>query len=417
MPSTSLVASAGFLALMSTATLAADVAVPAFGHGFNVIDTSVPLDKLNRDNFYETLTPIAKAKGNLTFYSYWPPAPLVVFQQQIIPSFEKKYGVKVNFNSVEANVGLPQLDATFKEGKPAPMDAYFSSDLPADLNEIANIRLVDLLPNAADIDPKYARTYRGIAHGGAYVPFHANQTVIAYNSSMVKEGDAPKTFDDLLAYSKDHPGKVAVTSPLRGGSGSGFLIAVARQKMTAECVETFKDLAIDEARSKALVNDGPCFAPVWTYFKTLLETAQMTNGNTDTLNLMANGVASIGTAWEDLTFSYIKGKQLPDTIRVTILEGGQPGGAEGAFIPANTNNLAAALLFMDEMLAPEHQAWKLAGFASRSPKTGLDQKLIPADVQTFLLTSTMFAERQITSPNPVMSKVVRDAFAAKVLEN
>lgn len=415
MSSNSLVASAAFLALMSTAALAADVSSPAFGDTFNVTDTSVPLDKLNRDNFYETLTPLAKAKGVLTFYSYWPPAPLVVFQQQVIPSFEKKYGIKVNFNSVEANVGLPQLDATYKEGKPAPMDAYFSSDLPADLNEIANIRLVDLLPNAADIDPKYARTYRGIAHGGAYVPFHANQTVIAFNSAMVKE--APKTFDELLAYSEQNPGKVAVTSPLRGGSGSGFLTSVARQKMSAECVEKFMDLTSNEAQSKALVNDSPCFVPVWDYFKTLLKTAQITNGNTDTLNLMANGVATIGTAWEDLTFSYIKGKQLPDTIRVTILEGGQTGGAEGAFIAANTDNLAAALLFMDEMLAPEHQAWKLVGFASRSPKTGLDDGMIPADVRKFLLPTKMFAERQISSPNPVMSKVVRDAFAAKVLEN
>ena len=415
MSSTSLVASVATLALISTAALAADVASPAFGEKFNVTDTSVPLDKLTRANFYETLVPLAKAKGSLTFYSYWPPAPLVVYQQQIIPSFEKKYGIKVNFNSVETNVGLPQLDATFKEGKPSPMDAYFSSDLPANLDEIANIRLVDLLPNAADIDPKYARTYRGIAHGGAYVPFHANQTVIAYNSAMVKE--APKTFDQLLAYSEQHPGKVAVTSPLRGGSGSGFLTSLARQKMSAECVEKFMDLTSDEAQSKALVNDSPCFAPVWDYFKTLLQTAQITNGNTDTLNLMANGVATIGTAWEDLTFSYIKGKQLPETIRVTILEGGQTGGAEGAFIPANTGNLAAALLFMDEMLEPEHQAWKLIGFASRSPKTGLDDGMIPEDVRKFLLPTKLFAERQISSPNPIMSKVVRDAFAAKVLEN
>lgn len=410
----SLLISTAALALLPTFAFAQQ-ATPAFGDRFNVTDTSVDVAKLTRDNFYATLVPIAKARGPLTLYSYWPPSPLVVFQEQIIPAFEKKYGIKVKYNSVEANVGLPQIDATYKERKPSPVDAYFSSDLPADLNEIANIRLVDVLPNAADVDPKLARVYRGIEHNGAYMPFHANQTVIAYNTAFVKSGDVPTNFDGVLAYSKAHPGKVAVTSPLRGGSGSGFLTAAANTLMTAECRGKYMDLKADKAAADAFVA-GPCLTPVWSYFKELLKTAQITNGNTDTLNLMANGVAHLGTAWEDLTFSYINAHQLPDTIRVTILAGGQPGGAEGAFIPANTANLAAALLFMDEMLAPEHQAWKLAHFASRSPKTKLDAALIPAEAQKYLLPATVYANGQIASANPIMAKAVVNAFAANVLD-
>ena len=328
----------------------------------------------------------------------------------------QKYGIKVHFNSVETNIGLAQMDATYKEGKPSPMDGYFSSDLPADMNEIANIRLNDLLPNAADLDQSLAYEYRGIKHNGAYVPFHANQTVIAYNSSFVKGDDIPVTFDDMLAYSKTNPGKVAVTSPLRGGSGSGFLTAVSHKLMSKECVDQWMDLKVDEDIANKLVNESDCFAPVWAYFNELLETAQITNGNTDTLNLMANGVAYIGTAWEDLTFSYVMGNQLPDTVRVTILEGGQPGGAEGAFIPSNSAHLAASLLFMDEILAPEHQAWKLSKFASRSPKTELDTSLIPDEAQKFLVPAEIYANGRISNASPIMSRMVRDAFAANVLE-
>jgi multiple sugar transport system substrate-binding protein/putative spermidine/putrescine transport system substrate-binding protein len=402
-------------ALTLVPTLAFSQTTPAFGDRFNVTDTSVDVGKLTRDNFYATLVPIAKAHGPLTLYSYWPPAPLVVFQEKIIPAFEKKYGIKVKYNSVDTNVGLPQIDASYKEHKPAPADAYFSSDLPADLNEIANIRLVDIMPNAADVDPKLARVYRGIEHNGAYVPFHANQTVIAYNTAFVKAGDVPATFEAMLVYSKTHPGKVAITSPLRGGSGSGFLAAVANKLMTAECRAKYFDLKADKAAADAFAA-SPCLAPVWDYFRELLKTAQITNGNTDTLNLMANGVAYIGTGWEDLTFSYITARQVPDTLRVTILEGGQPGGAEGAFIPANSANLAAALLFMDEMLAPEHQAWKLANFASRSPKTKLDAALIPAEAQKYLLPTAVYANGQIFNANPIMAKAVINAFAANVLD-
>jgi multiple sugar transport system substrate-binding protein/putative spermidine/putrescine transport system substrate-binding protein len=411
-----LAASAAVIAAMTGAAHAADVTGPAFGDTFNVTDTSVDLSQLTRENFYDVLVPLAKKDGEMTFYSYWPPAPLVVFQNQIIPAFEKKYGIKVHFNSVETNVGLPQLDAAYKEGKPSPMDGYFSSDLPADLNEMANIRLTDILPNAADIDPSLAYEYRGIEHNGAYVPFHGNQTVIAFNSAFVKGDEVPQTFEDLLAYSKANPGKVAITSPLRGGSGSGFLTAVSHKLMSDDCVARWMDLSADEAAADKLVNNSECFAPVWAYFNDLLETAQITNGNTDTLNLMANGVANVGTAWEDLTFSYVMGNQLPDTVRVTILNGGQPGGAEGAFIPSNTANLAAALLFMDEILAPEHQAWKLAGFASRSPKTELDASLIPAEAQKHLVPADIYEEGRISNANPVMSRVVRDAFAANVLD-
>ena len=181
--------------------------------------------------------------------------------------------------------------------------------------------------------------------------------------------------------------------------------------MSAECVGKFMDLTSDEAQSKALVNDSPCFAPVWDYFKTLLQTAQITNGNTDTLNLMANGVATIGTAWGRPDLLLHQGESSCRRRSASrSWKAVRPAAPRARSFQPTTDNLAAALLFMDEMLAPEHQAWKLIGFASRSPKTGLDDGMIPDDVRKFLLPAKMFAERQISSPNPIMSKVVRGRF-------
>ncbi len=404
---------ASIIALAATSALAGDPSTPAFGDSFNVTDKSVDFSKLTRENFYDVLVPLAKEKGNLTFYSYWPPTPLIVFQEKIIPSFEKKYGIKVNYLSVEPDTGLQQLDAAYREHKASPTDAYFSCDLPTNLDEIANVRLVDLLPNAADLNPKLSFSYKGIQHNGSYLPFHGNQTVLAYNSAVVKE--MPDTFEGLLEYAKAHPHTVAITTP-RSGSGSGFLIGVANAFMTKACVARYLDLSAKESEIDAMF-DGPCFEPVWGYLKDLLKVAELTNGNTDTLNLMANGVAQIGTAWEDLTYSFIVGKQLPGTIRVTIPKSGQPGGAEGVFIPSNAQNLAAAMLFVDEMLAPEHQAWKLANFASRSAKTKLDSSLIPAEAQNYLVPGDIYAERPIGRPNPKMQSAAINNFIKHVLEN
>ncbi len=412
----SLVIALAAAALSSAPVLAQEATKPAFADAFNVTDTSVDLSKLTRQNFYETLVPIAKKSGELTFYSFWPPTPLIVFQEQIIPAFEKKYGIKVNYMSVESTPGLQQIDAAYREKKPAPTDAYFVPDLPANLDEIANIRLIDLLPNAADLNPALSLRFKGVTHNGSYLPFHGNQTVMAYNTAFVTPQDMPQTFEGLLDYAKAHPGTVAVTSPLRGGSGGGFLVSAAHHLMSKDCNDRFMSETATADDAKALLETGECFAPVWSYFKDLLAVSQLTNGNTDTLNLMANGVAHIGTAWEDLTFSFISGKQLPDTVRVTILEDGQTGGAEGVFIPSNAKNLAAAMLFVDEMLAPEHQAWKLTNFASRSAKTSLDASLIPAEAQKYLVPNDIYAKGQLARPTPMMSKAATDAFVKNVLE-
>lgn len=413
----SLALSISLLALGAVAAHAQSADTPAFGDAINVTDNSVDLSNLTRENFYEVLTPLAQGKGGLTVYSFWPPTPLVVFQEQIIPAFEEKYGISVNYLSVEATPGLQQLDAAFREGKPAPTDVYFVPDLPADLDQVANIALADVLPNAADLNPDLSRSYKGIEHGGAYLPFHANQTVMAYNTAFVSEEDMPQTFEDLLAYAKANPGTVAVTSPLRGGSGGGFLASAANALMSEDCRAQYMDLSASAEDATAFVNDSGCFDPVWDYFNQLLEVAELTNGNADTLNLMANGVAHIGTAWEDLSFSFVQGNQLPDSVRVTILEPAQVGGAEGVMIPSTAQNLAAALLFVDEMLAPEHQAWKMANFASRSAKTELDTGLIPEEAQQYLVPAEIYAERQLGWPAPSMQKAASDAFVPNVLEN
>src|SRR2546426_11405221 len=86
---------------------------------------------------------------------------------------------------------------------------------------IANLPVVDLLPNATDVEQAAARASRGFKHGGTGGPFHRNQTALAYNSAPVTK--PPQTFEELLTFAREHSGKVTVADPTHRGSRSGVL--------------------------------------------------------------------------------------------------------------------------------------------------------------------------------------------------
>jgi hypothetical protein len=69
------------------------------------------------------------------------------------------------------------------------------------------------------LDPEAARRSRVFEHGGTVLPFHRNQTVLAYNWANVDQ--VPQTLDELFA-AEAEGGKVAITIPTEGGSGSGL---------------------------------------------------------------------------------------------------------------------------------------------------------------------------------------------------
>src|SRR2546426_6056717 len=129
---------------------------------------------------------------------------------------------------------------------------------------IANLPLVDLLPNAADVEPAAARASRGVKHSGTVVPFHRNQTALAYNSALVP--NPPQTFEALLAFAKEHSGRVTVTDPTHGGSGSGFLES-ALLKFSPQCKDDYYNF--DLTKEQAAAAAQKCMEPVLAYWRGL----------------------------------------------------------------------------------------------------------------------------------------------------
>lgn len=392
--------------LMSTTAFAVE---PVGSDAFNT-EPGFDLGTLTADNFYDVIVPLAKKEGTLTFYDFTDSfGPL--FNDRLIPAFEAEYGIKVEYIRGEGAAANQQLIAAHKSGSPAPADAYFvsSGGLPLLSSEgvIANLPLNTLLPNGAALNVDIATNTGGIEHGGVFLPFHRNQTDIIFDTRVVDAASVPTSFDGLLDWAKANPGKFIVTSPTGGGSGSGFMQSLAFAKVTGDaCRAAFTNWTITEEEATAYAASD-CMTPVWDYYTELLPVVELTNGNADTLNLIANGAGAIGTAWEDMAYDFIGRGLLPPTVRQQLLEEGQVGGGDGLFFPVGASHPAAGLLMLDFLISKDIQLTKLSVNGSRSARTDIDPAQTFTDEQVARLIPTdQYASRAIIGmPSKLVSQL------------
>ncbi|MCV0352396.1 MULTISPECIES: extracellular solute-binding protein [Nitratireductor] len=401
--------------LMSTAAYAV---TPIGSEEFN-IQPGFELAELTSENFYDVIVPQAKEEGKLTFFDFTNSfGPL--FTDRLLPAFEEEYGITVNYIRGNNEAAVQQLIAANNSGVAAPADVYFVGSSTTGLlmreNVMANVPLADLLPNADGFNQDIARVSGGVDHGGSYVPFHRNQTSIIYDTRTVSGDDVPTTADALLAWAEANPGKFVVTSPAGGGSGNGFMQSVAYAKVEGDdCRAEFSNFSMTEDEAKAYV-EGACLNPVWDYYKKLIPVAEITNGNSDTLNLVANGAGAIGTAWEDMAYDFIGRGLLPPTVRQQIIESGQVGGGDGMFLPVGSEHPAAALLFLDFMSQHDIQLEKLGVNGSRSARTDIDPgKSFTEEQAARLIPTNEFAERALPSLPAPLRAAMRDYIVANLL--
>jgi len=351
---------------------------------------------LTRENFEDVLMPAAAAGGPIVFYDladFFTP----YFTDVVIPAFTAKTGLVVQYSQVNGEQTVQQLVAAKNAGQPLAVDLMWYPNgqvrMGTETGIISNIPLSTLLPAAADLDPVIGTVARGYEHGGTVLPWHRNQTAIGFDTRTVPVDEAPDSFPELLAFAQANSGMVAITNPSKGGSGQGFMESAILAMTTPECQAPLYDFSVDEATAVAWAA-GPCLEPVIAYYRELQPHVEFTNGNTDTLALLANGVVLVGTVWEDQVFDSIGRGTLPGTVRLTLLSEGQVGDGDGMMIPSGTRNLAGALLFADYLMSDEVQIGKLAFAGSRTARTGLDlTDSLADDVVNRLVPADQIAER------------------------
>jgi putative spermidine/putrescine transport system substrate-binding protein len=173
--------------------------------------------------------------------------------------------------------------------------------------------------------------------------------VLAYNSQLVKS--PPTTLGSLLAWIRQHPGKFTYNTPGSGGSGEGFVQAVVNTGVPASEEHVFatsyqagleshwtSGLKILAALKPDIYHDG--FYP---------------DGNTATLNLLANGSIWMAPVWSDQATSALATHELPSTIKLGQVSPPMPGGPADLMVIKGSPDQKASFTFVNYMLSPVEQ--------------------------------------------------------------
>ncbi len=387
---------------------------PIGGDKFNVA-TQIDLLKVNRGNFADMVTPVAKKENGseLVFYDFAD--NFCDLMAEKAATFTKDTGIPVKHVCVEGDAATQQVIAAKQAGQPAPVDVFFGPNGQVRAmtlaGAIANIPLVDLLPNAGKLDDAAARRSRGYEHGGTVVPFHRNQTSLAYNSATIK--DPPQTIDALFQLAASQGFKVAITNPTEGGSGSGFIESLMLA-MAPDCKNDLYDFSIDEAKAKATA--ARCMAPVIKFINAQKDHITFTNGNTESLQALADGVVPIATVWEDDLYSQAAKGLMPPTVKPYLLQSGEVGDGDGVFITASTTKAEASLLFVNYLMSDDVQVAKMEEKGSRTARLDLEfTNKIPDKLAKFLVPDDEYRSRTRPRINGLITDAASDLFAKDVI--
>ena len=400
------------LSLITSSNIPA--ASPIGSDKYNV-SAKIDLNTVTPDNFLSVVEPVAKTETSkeLVFYDFAD--TLCELLAKETARFTQETRIPAKHVCVEGDAGTQQLIAAKQAGTAAPADLFFgpNNNMRAltEAGIVANVSLVDILPNAKNLEPAAAHYTRGFEHDGTVLPFHRNQTVLAYDSASMPQ--APQTLQEVFQYAKDHNVKVAVTTPTEGGSGSGF-VESAMLALAPECKDDLYNFKL--TKDEAVGVADKCMTAVVSFFKEQKPYIEFTNGNEASIQALANKVAAIATVWEDDLYTLANKGLVQKTVRPFLLKTGQVGDGDGLFVVASTPEPEAALLLANFLMSDEVQIAKMEQTGSRTARLDLVTKgKIPDTLAVFLVPDKEYQERTRPRINGLISSAAADKFVKEVI--
>jgi ABC-type uncharacterized transport system YnjBCD substrate-binding protein len=405
--------SASFLLVGS---LAGALAVEPVGGGAFNVKAKVDLKTLDPASFDAALSRLAKSEGaasEVVFYDFADTLCDLLAKES--EGFSAATGIKVKHVCVDGDAATQQLLAAAQSGGAPPADVFFgpNDDMRAltKAGVVANIALIKLLPNALTVDPEAGTRSRGFEHGGTVVPFHRNQTVIAYNAAQIAE--PPRSLAAIFDYVKAHGLKIAVTNPTKGGSGSGF-IESALLALAPECQGDLYNFGLSEDAAKAVATR--CMPKVVQFFRDRRDVIDFTNGNENSIEDIANGVVAFATVWEDDLYTLAAKGMVPKTVKPLLLASGEVGDGDGLFVVAGTDKLEAALVYANFLMSDKVQIDKLEQTGSRTARTDLlTAGKIPDRLAVYLVPDAAYHQATRPRINGLVSDAAADIFVKEVI--
>lgn len=275
-------------------------------------------------------------------------------QNKVGPAFEQKYPQYKLKVTIVRGIGNGDQDiadralAAMKSNSDPQVDGMeFDANSKPDLITAGLWQKLDStnVPNAKDV-------LKGLQTSDYSMPYRGSQVLLAYDSSKVKDTEVPKTFADLIAWIKAHPGQFVYCRPDKGGSGSNFVVR-AIYEVTGKDPSLFKP---GEPDPKLLADYSKAWALLRDIHPDIYDNGAYPSGNTQVLTLLANGSVSMATVWSDQALQALSKGVLPDTIKLAQLTDLPfPGGSTMISIPKNSKNLKGGMDFLNFMLSTDEQ--------------------------------------------------------------
>ena len=156
----------------------------------------------------KALEEAAKKEGELTWYVAHYTSEGA---EELGAAFTKMYGIKVNVVRTTAQVAYQRLTQDIKNNQ-TNCDVFSSTDIGHYTRLKAEGRLEKYIPEET---PKIAEAFRGLDPDGYFHTTSGGTVLLSYNSSKVKDEDAPKKWTDLL--DPKWKGKVSTGHPAFSG--------------------------------------------------------------------------------------------------------------------------------------------------------------------------------------------------------
>ncbi len=247
------------------------------------------------------------------------------------------------------------------------------------------------MPNAAgvaaksSVEPDYCQPYRGTT------------VILAYDSVAVPT--PPATFDELVQWIKDHPGRFDYNAVGTGGAGNNFAYSCVYNLLPEEAFTSSDEKWVAEwDKGFDLLKE------LHPYMLKSGGSIVYLNKNQGTLDALNNGEIDMCPNWADMVLSQRAKGEIKDTIKITQITPGLPGSLQSLAIPTIGSHEDGAYAFIDYMLSPAAQEIMVKQMAaiplidvSTMDMTGYED-LNDLDVSNFRICSigglsTIFNER------------------------
>ncbi|AKR55928.1 ABC transporter substrate-binding protein [Devosia sp. H5989] len=283
----------------------------------------------------------------------------------IIPGFQKANpGLTVNWVDAGDGAGLNAIGdrtlAAFQTKKDPQADYFESYDPNLPKGGLEAGLWTDIskagLSNYSKVNPLAIQT-------GFDLPYRGSQVLLAFDTTKLPADQAPKTWEDLVAWIKANPGQFIYNRPDKGGSGGNFVRRVIHQANGKDPSKFTTSNYTPEFGEQTLT---PAWAILNDLAPSLYEKGAYTSGNTQSIQLLAQSVVTMVPVWSDQILQAIDQAVLPETTGlVQLTDLALCGGFSRSTIPVNAANHDAALKLADYLLTEEVQSailTELGGF-------------------------------------------------------